>query len=412
MPRNGSGVYGPPAGTAAVPNTTIESADYNAVISDIAQALTDSVNAQGSAPFQASQPMGGNKFTGMGPGTAAGDSVNLGQVQSGLVAHAASVGGTADAITATFSPAFTAYTAKMRFRFTAGAANATPAPTVNVDGLGAKTIKKLNGTPLAIGDIAGSGHVCDCVYNGSDVVLLNFAPVAVDREQIFTAKQTFSKPAITTMTTLSDAATIAWDMNAASNDVRIVLTASRVLGLPTNLNTGQRGLLFVQQDGTGGWGLSLNPVFKTLGAFTIEKAANTSTVFEYQVIENHASARVILLSRLWSEGKSSTGFWKEFDLGVYNDNFEATRAHGLGHHPALVVAAIENTSGDLGFTPGQRIWNLPPRTEGNSGGIEVWSDHLNVGVVMGSTLIIIDRSTFQGLNATEANWKVIVRVYE
>jgi hypothetical protein len=28
MPRNGSGVYGPPAGTAAVPNTPIESAKY------------------------------------------------------------------------------------------------------------------------------------------------------------------------------------------------------------------------------------------------------------------------------------------------------------------------------------------------------------------------------------------------
>lgn len=412
MPRNGSGVYGPPAGTAAVPNTTIESADYNAVVSDIAQALTDSVNVQGTAPFQASQPMGGNKLTGMSAGSAAGDSANLGQVQSGLVAHAASVGGTADVITVTFSPAFTAYTARMRFRFTAAAANTTPNPTVNIDGLGAKTIKKLNGAALAIGDIAGSGHVCDCIYNGTDVLLLNFAPVAVDREQTFTAKQTFSKPVVTTMTTLADAATIAWDMNAASNDVRIVLTASRVLGLPTNMNTGQKGLLVVQQDGTGGWGLTLNAIFRAPGAFAIERAANASTVYEYQVVENYAAVRIILLSRLWSEGKSSIGFWREFDLGTFNDNFEVTRAHGFGHHPALVAAAIENISGDLGFTPGQRIWNLPPRTEGNSGGIEVWSDSSNVGVVMGTTLIIIDRSSFQGLTATEANWKVIVRVYE
>lgn len=102
-----------------------------------------------------------------------------------------------------------AYAAKMRFRFTAGAANTAAAPTINIDGLGAKIIKKLNGAALAIGDIAGSGHVCDCVYNGTDIILLNFAPVAVDREQTFTAKQTFSKPLITTMTTLPDAATIA-----------------------------------------------------------------------------------------------------------------------------------------------------------------------------------------------------------
>lgn len=95
---------------------------------------------------------------------------------------------------------------------------------------------------------------------------------------------------------------------------------------------------------------------------------------------------MVLLSRLWSEGKSSIGFWKEFDLGTFNDNFEVIRAHGLGHHPALVVAAVENISADLGFTPGQRIWNLPPRTEGNSGGI--------------------------GLTATETSWKVVARVYE
>src|SRR5690349_1584054 len=141
MPRNGSGIYGPPAGTAAVPNTTIESADYNAVVADIAQALTDSVNVQGTAPYQANQPMGGNKLTGLGTGAANNDSATLGQVQSAIAAHAASVAGTADAITATFSPAFTAYVAKMRFRFTATGANTVANPTVNIDGLGAKTIK-------------------------------------------------------------------------------------------------------------------------------------------------------------------------------------------------------------------------------------------------------------------------------
>lgn len=178
MPRNGSGVYGPPAGTTATPNTPIESAKYNAYVADNAEAMTNSVNVNGTAPWQANQPMGNNKFTGMLGGSAAGDSANLGQVQSGIVAHAASVGGTADAITATFSPVFTAYTAKMRFRFTAGGANTVTAPTINVDTLGNKTIKKLNGAALAAGDIAGSGHVCECVYDGTDVLLLNPAAVA------------------------------------------------------------------------------------------------------------------------------------------------------------------------------------------------------------------------------------------
>lgn len=36
MPRNGLGVFSLPAGTAAVPNTTIKSADYNSALNDLA----------------------------------------------------------------------------------------------------------------------------------------------------------------------------------------------------------------------------------------------------------------------------------------------------------------------------------------------------------------------------------------
>ncbi len=166
-------MYGPPSGTTATPNTTIESAPYNALVDDLADALTDSINVDGTAPWRANQPMGSHKFTGLSAGSAATDSIQLGQAQSGVISHAASVGGTADAVTATFSPVFGAYTSGMRFRFTAGGANTVTGPTVNVDTLGAKTIKKLAGAALAVGDIAGSGHICDCVYNGTDVILLN-----------------------------------------------------------------------------------------------------------------------------------------------------------------------------------------------------------------------------------------------
>ncbi|MGE4251134.1 MAG: hypothetical protein AB7F09_17235, partial [Parvibaculaceae bacterium] len=134
---------------------------------------------QGTAPFQADQPMGSHKLTGMAAGTAATDSPTLAQVQSGIVAHAASVGGSADAVTLTFSPAFGAYTARMRFRFTAAGANTLTNPTVNVDGLGAKTIKKLNGQALVAGDIAGAGHVVDCVYDGTDVLMVSASAVAM-----------------------------------------------------------------------------------------------------------------------------------------------------------------------------------------------------------------------------------------
>jgi hypothetical protein len=296
MPRNGSGVYGPPAGTAAVPNTPIESAKYNAFVADASQAFTDSVNVQGTAPLQANQPMGGFKHTNLGAGAAASDSVNLGQAQSGVAAHAATVGGTADAIAVAFLPAFAAYTAKMRFRFTASGANTVTNPTVNVDGLGARTIKKLNAAALAVADIAGAGHVCDCIYDGTDVILLNPALVAGDR------KQTFNRPVVKGITVLADAPTIAWDLSTGA-DFEVTITSNRTLGAFTNSAAGQEGRLTVKQDGTGGWSFNLgNAVYDFWGPSieNIARGPNDVTVYEYKVI----SAGSMILRRL---GATSIG---------------------------------------------------------------------------------------------------------
>lgn len=76
------------------------------------------------------------------------------------------VGGTADAITLTPSPAITLYSAGMRFAFAATGTN-TGATTVNVSGLGAKSVKTLLGAALAAGDIT-SGNVYSMTYDGTD----------------------------------------------------------------------------------------------------------------------------------------------------------------------------------------------------------------------------------------------------
>ncbi len=422
MPRNGSGVYGLPAGTAAVPNTTIESADYNSVNADIAQALTDSINVQGTAPWQANQAMGDHKFTGMAQGSAATDSVNLGQVQSDIVAHATAVGGTANAVTATFSPAFGAYAAKMRFRFTASGANTLTNPTINVDGLGAKTIKKLNGAALDPSDIAGAGHVCECVYDGTDVLLLNFAPMTVGEANVFTVRQTFNRPVILPVSTLADAATIAWDMDANSVNVRIVLSASRALGLPTNINTGQSGLIIIQQDGVGGWSLAPNAIFKQAGGqtvFDMDKTANSKTVYRYDVIEDHTAAKVILIRRLWSEGKTGMGFYRDYQFDITAQHIVRTIAHGLGRHPAFVSTYIECTSAELGFSVGERV-SLPVGIildSGGGGNHNAWGlshDTTNVYVTIGQAPAVYRRAaTSGGLDIIDvAKWSGFLRVYE
>ncbi|MGI8397809.1 hypothetical protein ACRYWZ_15660 [Agrobacterium deltaense] len=59
MPRNGSGVYSKPAGTTAVPNTTIESAKFNQVVDDLVQ------DANFARPVNAGGTGGNSKQSGI-----------------------------------------------------------------------------------------------------------------------------------------------------------------------------------------------------------------------------------------------------------------------------------------------------------------------------------------------------------
>lgn len=85
-------------------------------------------------------------------------------------------GGTVDAMTGTLSPAIASYTAGLRVTTTPGGANTVTGPTLNLNSLGAKTIKKrdASGSKVALvaGDYNGSGPF-DFEYDGTDFVLLN-----------------------------------------------------------------------------------------------------------------------------------------------------------------------------------------------------------------------------------------------
>lgn len=83
--------------------------------------------------------------------------------------------GTANAYVITPSPAITAYAVGQIFSFKATNANTTSS-TLNVNGLGARTIKKVAGaTDLVAGDIA-AGMIVLVEYDGTNFIMLN--PVA------------------------------------------------------------------------------------------------------------------------------------------------------------------------------------------------------------------------------------------
>lgn len=80
-------------------------------------------------------------------------------------------GGTANAQTLTPSPAITAYTTGYEIAFIAGATN-TGATTLNVSGLGVKTVKSQKGADLVAGDIT-TGRTYSAIYDGTYFILQN-----------------------------------------------------------------------------------------------------------------------------------------------------------------------------------------------------------------------------------------------
>ena len=165
MSYNGSGTFLiNTAGQPVVSGTVISSTAFNALTADLATGLSTAITKDGQTTVTANIPMSTYKFTGLGAGSAATDSVNLSQVQSTVSKLLNTITGT-NTITATASPTLAAYATGQMFYFVAAGDNTT-AVTLNIDGLGAKAVTRDGSTALVSGDIK-SGEVVVVVYDGT-----------------------------------------------------------------------------------------------------------------------------------------------------------------------------------------------------------------------------------------------------
>lgn len=173
MSLNGSGVYNVnSAGQPVVSNTLITAAMFNAFTADIATALSTAIFKDGQQTVTANIPLGGFKLTGVGAATGLTDAATLLSIQNGIGVYVATVGGTANAITLTASPAITAYVAGQSFEFLAASSN-TAATTIAVSGLTAIAVRKRQSggkVALVANDII-SGLWYTVKYDGTHFVL-------------------------------------------------------------------------------------------------------------------------------------------------------------------------------------------------------------------------------------------------
>lgn len=153
MPWSGAGVFSRIhswiADKAAAINITASRVDDDS--NDFTSGINACLAKNGENTPTANLPMGSFRHTGVGNGVGRADYAAVNQVQDGFLNWVVA-GGTADALTATYSPVVSALTDGMIRHVRATAANATTTPTFQPDGLVAHTITKLGGTAVVAGE--------------------------------------------------------------------------------------------------------------------------------------------------------------------------------------------------------------------------------------------------------------------
>lgn len=171
--------------------------DHDTHDEDMATGVNSCLNKDGSNAMTGDFNGGSQKLTLIGAATLRTDAPNTGQVQDGKI-NWVDGGGTADAITATYSPAITALVDGQECYVRATAANATTTPTFKPNGETAHTIVKTGGVALVAGDIVGDGHELIFRYelantrwellnpatSGATAALDNLASVAINTSLI------------------------------------------------------------------------------------------------------------------------------------------------------------------------------------------------------------------------------------
>jgi microcystin-dependent protein len=156
----------------------ILSAAHDTHDEDLADGVEACLKKDGGNQPTAAMPWNNQRITGYGTPAARTDAQRVDKVQDSVHTYAGESSGT-DTITATLSPAITAYVVGQRFTFLAGGTN-TGAATIDFNEVDPKDIKKgpAGATALDAGDITEGGFYT-VEYDGTNFQLLNPATLRI-----------------------------------------------------------------------------------------------------------------------------------------------------------------------------------------------------------------------------------------
>ena len=195
MTWNGSGTFSRTYGSSGWTNdknagTKILASRHDTNDDDLSDGINNCLAKDGQNAATGNLPMGGFKHTGVASATARDQYASAGQVADGGLIYLTGVAGT-NTITASASPAITAYTAGQAFRFIGAGTTTATAVTLNINGLGAKNVTRPGWTTLVPGDIRLSTLV-EVVYDGSGFQLMSNYSYAGVRTSLATGIDTTS----------------------------------------------------------------------------------------------------------------------------------------------------------------------------------------------------------------------------
>ncbi|MER9658563.1 hypothetical protein [Mesorhizobium sp. M0159] len=340
----------------------------------------------------------------------------------GDIGGALTAGGSANVLTVSANSAFTAYADGLILALR-GATDNTAASTLNVNSIGAKSIRKVT----ASGDSALSGAEiqADGIYLLAYSSALN---ASAGGWQLLNPTMDFSsfvtKTGAETLTnkTLTSPAINTPTITGGSGSGMTLTTAT--LTTPT-LTLKQSATPTPTADGDIQWDTDDNVLAIGDGAatklFLPIPASTASGDIEYftgakvkaRLAKGTASQALLMNAGATAPAWTTLPFTASFESAqqTITNAGALTLAHGLGVQPKLYIAFLQCATAELGYSIGDEI----PLTSENSSnkGVSLVADATNINVRFGSTTMSILNKTTGGGNGafTNANWRLVVRAW-